>query len=176
MEKYLDLKNDKDYTKIKEASKIINNGGLVLFPTETVYGIGADGLNEQAVKNIFIAKGRKQDNPLISPKHYAPNSKCMLIYSKENGKMVDYINETTKKYKNPLIVCHTKNLKSYNSNNIIDMGETLEEVTKNIFKILRKVDSYNPDIVLIEGVQKDGLGLAIMNRLIRACEHNYIEL
>ncbi len=96
MEKYLDLKNDKDYTKIKEASKIINNGGLVLFPTETVYGIGADGLNEQAVKNIF--------------------------------------------------------------------------------KILRKVDSYNPDIVLIEGVQKDGLGLAIMNRLIRACEHNYIEL
>ncbi len=56
------------------------------------------------------------------------------------------------------------------------MGETLEEVTKNIFKILRKVDSYNPDIVLIEGVQKDGLGLAIMNRLIRACEHNYIEL
>ena len=65
MEKYLDLKNDKDYTKIKEASKIINNGELVLFPTETVYGIGADGLNEQAVKNIFIAKGRKQDNPLI---------------------------------------------------------------------------------------------------------------
>lgn len=56
------------------------------------------------------------------------------------------------------------------------MGEILEEVTKNIFKILRKVDSYNPDIVLIEGVQKDGLGLAIMNRLIRACEHNYIEL
>ena len=49
-------------------------------------------------------------------------------------------------------------------------------VSKNIFKILRKVDSYNPDIVLIEGVQKDGLGLAIMNRLIRACEHNYIEL
>ncbi len=90
--------------------------------------------------------------------------------------MVDYINEATKKYRNPLIVCHTKNLKRYNSNNIIDMGETLEEVTKNIFKILRKVDSYNPDIVLIEGVQKDGLGLAIMNRLIRASEHNYIEL
>ena len=49
MEKYLDLKNDKDYTKIKEASKIINIGGLVLYPTETVYGIGAEGLNEQPV-------------------------------------------------------------------------------------------------------------------------------
>ena len=56
------------------------------------------------------------------------------------------------------------------------MVDYINEVTKNIFKILRKVDSYNPDIVLIEGVQKDGLGLAIMNRLIRACEHNYIEV
>ena len=51
--------------KIKEAAKIINKGGLVLFPTETVYGIGADGLNEEAVKKIFKAKGRAQDNPLI---------------------------------------------------------------------------------------------------------------
>ena len=38
------------------------------------------------------------------------------------------------------------------------------------------LDSYNPDIVVIEGVEKEGLGLAIMNRLIRACEHNYIEI
>ena len=56
----------KNYKKeIKEAAKIIKNGGLVLFPTETVYGIGADALNEDAVKKIFIAKGRVQDNPLI---------------------------------------------------------------------------------------------------------------
>ena len=55
------------------------------------------------------------------------------------------------------------------------MGETLEEISKNIFTALRKVDTYNPDIVIIEGVAKDGLGLAIMNRLIRACEYNYIE-
>lgn len=343
MEKYLDLKQDNDYTKIKPASKIIKDGGLVLFPTETVYGIGANGLNEEAVKNIFIAKGRKQDNPLIlhisnmemlnkiakniteleyklmekfwpgpftiilerkeivpnvvtggldtvgirmpsnkiakwlieyacapiaapsanisgrpsgtnvedifkelsnkvdyiidggqceigvestvvrvidgvphilrpgkiteeqikkvagnvivdkhilgdlennepvlSPgmkyKHYAPNAKCMLIYSKVNEKMVDEINNLSKEYKNPLIVCHTNNVEKYNVQNIIDMGQSLEEITKNIFKILRKVDSYNPDIVLIEGVGKEGLGLAIMNRLIRACEHNYIEI
>ena len=37
----------------------------MLFPTETVYGIGADGLNKEAVKNIFVAKGRASDNPLI---------------------------------------------------------------------------------------------------------------
>lgn len=47
------------------AAEIIKNGGLVAIPTETVYGLGADGLNEEAVKKIFIAKGRPQDNPLI---------------------------------------------------------------------------------------------------------------
>jgi len=47
------------------ASEIIKDGGLVAFPTETVYGLGANALNEQAVKNIFKAKGRPADNPLI---------------------------------------------------------------------------------------------------------------
>ena len=52
-----------DYSIIKEAADIINRGGIVVFPTETVYGIGADALNEEAVNKIFIAKGRPQDNP-----------------------------------------------------------------------------------------------------------------
>ena len=47
------------------ASKIINSGELVAFPTETVYGLGANALDDEAVKKIFIAKGRPQDNPLI---------------------------------------------------------------------------------------------------------------
>ena len=47
------------------AAKIICSGGLVAIPTETVYGLGANGLNEEAVAKIFIAKGRPQDNPLI---------------------------------------------------------------------------------------------------------------
>ncbi len=47
------------------AAEIIHNNGLVAIPTETVYGLGANGLNEEAVAKIFIAKGRPQDNPLI---------------------------------------------------------------------------------------------------------------
>ena len=47
------------------AAAIIRRGGLVAIPTETVYGLGADGLNEEAVASIFAAKGRPQDNPLI---------------------------------------------------------------------------------------------------------------
>ena len=47
------------------AARILKEGGLVALPTETVYGLGADGLNPQAVASIFKAKGRPQDNPLI---------------------------------------------------------------------------------------------------------------
>lgn len=50
---------------IKEAVKIIRRGGLIAFPTETVYGLGANALDKKAVKKIFKAKGRPSDNPLI---------------------------------------------------------------------------------------------------------------
>lgn len=48
-----------------KAAATIRSGGLVAFPTETVYGLGADGLNPAAVKRIYAAKGRPSDNPLI---------------------------------------------------------------------------------------------------------------
>lgn len=50
---------------LKQAGHIIREGGLVAFPTETVYGLGADGLNEEAIDKIFVAKNRPQDNPVI---------------------------------------------------------------------------------------------------------------
>lgn len=51
--------------EIHSAAEILRNGGLLGLPTETVYGLGADGLNAAAVQRIFEAKGRPQDNPLI---------------------------------------------------------------------------------------------------------------
>ncbi len=50
---------------IQKAADILKNGGLVGMPTETVYGLGANALNPQAIRNIFKAKGRPCDNPLI---------------------------------------------------------------------------------------------------------------
>ena len=339
MATYLDCKTDYQKEKLQTAAQYIKEGKLVLFPTETVYGIGADGLNAEAVKNIFIAKGRKQDNPLIlhvssiemvsriakdindierklmekffpgpltiimqkqdivpsvvtgnldtvgirmpsnriahdlieladtpiaapsanisgrpsgttvedifselndrldymidggqtdiglestvvrvidnkihilrpgkitkedlmticptivdahvlgdiapgekvlSPgmkyRHYAPESKCLLIYSKNNDKFINKVHELEQEQKS-LILCRTSNIKNFK--NALDMGETLEEISKNIFTLLRKVDSYKVDLVIIEGVSPEGLGLAIMNRLIRSCSHNYIEI
>ena len=56
-----------DTTKqnIEKAAIIIRQGGLVAFPTETVYGLGADALNPEAVGRIYEAKGRPSDNPMI---------------------------------------------------------------------------------------------------------------
>lgn len=50
---------------VQKAGEILKQGGLVAFPTETVYGLGADALNEDAAKKIYAAKGRPSDNPLI---------------------------------------------------------------------------------------------------------------
>lgn len=341
--KYADLKIDIDLNKIKEAGLEIKKGNLVLFPTETVYGIGANALNANAVNKIFEAKGRASDNPLIvhicnlemlnnlvqeigeieqklidnfwpgpltiifnrkecipnnvtagletvgirmpsnklarkliefaelpiaapsanisgrpsgtkiediideldgkvdyildggmvdigvestvvraidnkvhilrpgkitvediqklgidvvierqimeecepeekvmSPgmkyRHYAPNTKCLLVYSNDESKLIDKINEQMQLEKNVLVLGRTRNLDKYKTENKLDMGDSLEEISKNIFTLLRKVDKYNVNLVIIEGVKKEGLGLAIMNRLIRACEHNYIEV
>jgi L-threonylcarbamoyladenylate synthase len=64
--KVIIIKNvNEDEGRIKEAAEFIRNGGTVVFPTETVYGLGADALNSKAVEKIFKAKGRPQDNPLI---------------------------------------------------------------------------------------------------------------
>ncbi len=63
---YWQLKNNQEDIEIlNKAAHIIKNNGLVAFPTETVYGLGANGLSSVAVEKIFLAKGRPSDNPLI---------------------------------------------------------------------------------------------------------------
>lgn len=352
-EQYLDLKkikNFSEYSKLETAGQIIRDGGLVLFPTETVYGLGANGLDEEAVKKIYVAKGRSSDNPLIlhisdiemlgkiakdisdvefklmnafwpgpftiilnktdlvpsvvaggldtvgvrmpsneiarnlikfadvpiaapsanisgrpsgtnvddiyqelgdkvdyiidggecnigvestvvrvvdgiphilrpgkitaeqikdiagdvvidkhilgklepgakvmSPgmkyKHYAPNTKCVLAYDEDNSilqnKIKNAVDDCLKNSKKPLVMCLSDNVEFlrniYQDNlEIFDMGSSLEEMSKNIFTDLRKADNCNADLIIIQGVSTDGLGLAIMNRLLRACSYNLL--
>ena len=54
-----------DTKVIEEAGRILKRGGLVAFPTETVYGLGGDALNAESSGKIYAAKGRPSDNPLI---------------------------------------------------------------------------------------------------------------
>lgn len=62
----IDIKNAAEMQKaIDDAARVIIQGGLVVFPTETVYGLGGNGLSRDAAKKIYAAKGRPSDNPLI---------------------------------------------------------------------------------------------------------------
>ena len=340
MTKIFDFKNNINIDELSLASKSIKEGNLVIFPTETVYGIGANALDSKAVDDIFIAKGRANDNPLIvhiaefdmledlvkeitpleqklmdsfmpgpftlilkkkdiipnnvsanldtvgirmpankiahdlikeagvpiaapsanissrpsgtniedikeeftnkvdiiidggetsvglestvvkvidgiptilrpgkitpediievtgicklsdnifkkvnadgvveSPgmkyKHYAPNNKCILVYSEDENKLTNLINKNINN--KTLIIGNEKNKYKYNCFKYLSYGYTLEDISHNIFSLLRKADKYEPDLIIIEGVKKEGLGIAIMNRLIRASSYNYIE-
>lgn len=61
----VDHTDEKFTSQLEQAAVLLREGGLVAFPTETVYGLGADARNTDAVKGIFTAKGRPSDNPLI---------------------------------------------------------------------------------------------------------------
>ena len=159
--------------------RVVDNIVHILRPGKiTKEDIEKLGIKVEVEKQIM--EECKPDEKVMSPgmkyRHYAPNTKCLLVYSSDNEKLVNKINEEIELEKSVLVLGRTSNLEKYKTKNKLDMGETLEEISQNIFTLLRKVDSYNVDLVIIEGVEKKGLGLAIMNRLIRACEHNYIEI
>ena len=72
-----------DENEIKKQALLLKEGITVIFPTETVYGLGANALDEEAVKKKYEAKGRPSDNPLI-----------VHIYNKEDtNKLADNISE-----------------------------------------------------------------------------------
>ncbi|MCQ2749344.1 MAG: hypothetical protein MJ246_05115 [Clostridia bacterium] len=124
-----------------------------------------------------LKEGEQVLSPGMKYRHYAPKSKCVLVYSEDNSKLVDEIKKQIAGYRNPLVLVSNENLKHFDCHKL-SIGETgnLNSIAKNIFKALRQVDKFNPDIVFIEGAPQEGIGLAIMNRLIRACEHNFIEI
>lgn len=59
------LWKEKYYPQLQEAAKLLRENEAVAFPTETVYGLGANAMDDEAIAKIFEAKGRPSDNPLI---------------------------------------------------------------------------------------------------------------
>ena len=82
--KYINFKKEYNEEEIKLVAEEIKTGNLVIFPTETVYGIGANAFNEEACKNIFKAKGRANDNPLIV---HVNNEDMIKLVAKEPNEL-----------------------------------------------------------------------------------------
>ena len=64
MEQYINMKNNLNDDKLKEPAQIIKKGGIVIFPTETVYGIGTNGLDENAIRKLYEVKQRPLNKPI----------------------------------------------------------------------------------------------------------------
>lgn len=129
----------------------------------------------QVSKHVLkeVAANTKVESPGMLYRHYAPMTKCLLVYASDFNKLKQLVieNLTSK-----TIILGSSKLKSIPCYKFLDYGETLEEISHNIFSLLRKCDKYKADLIIIEGVKKEGLGLAIMNRLIRTSNFNYKEL
>ena len=284
----IDIKNI-DKNEIKKQAELIKEGKTVIFPTETVYGLGANALDENAVKKIYEAKGRPSDNPLIvhiynkeevynlakdinekaetimehfwpgpitiilnkkdivpyktsggletvairMPSHSiareiikqagvpiaAPSAnisgrpsptKADHVYEEMNGRVsgivlggdsnfglestvldvnvyivsgsehdiIERINSLVEENEESGlktgVMCLEKNKDNYKGE-VLSLGNTLEEVGSNLFDALRQMDKMNIDIVYSEEFPTDGVGQAIMNRLLKSAGYKTIK-
>lgn len=134
-------------------------------------------------KNVFskVEKDQKVESPGMKHRHYAPSTKCQLIYSKDEKDQIFEINKRVRKYRGDVVVIgfteHKKDI-IVSKERYIDVGskDDLTSFAKNIYSTLRKADEIRPEIILIEGMERNGIGIAIMNRLLRTCEYDYIEI
>lgn len=129
-------------------------------------------------ENVFekVDDGKKVESPGMKHKHYAPNTKCILVYFDNEEKQINEVNKLLKT-NNACVMGFDEHMPKIETKKFINMGkiDNLNEVSKNIFSSLRKADTMNCDLVIIEGTKKEGIGLAIMNRLIRACNYDMKE-
>lgn len=126
-------------------------------------------------EHIFKKATGLVESPGMKYRHYAPSSECLLVYSDDEDTLFNLIKDNIKP--NTIIIGYKEHQKYFNDIPFYIHGSinNYDEISHNIFSLLRKVDKENPDFIIIEGVKKEGLGIAIMNRLIRSSNYNYIE-
>ncbi len=124
--------------------------------------------------NLNEIKTGVVESPGLKYKHYAPTTPALLIYNDDESKMIELIKNNITS--NTIIIGFYEHQVFFN-NRFISLGHKndLNEISHNIFSCLRKADLLKGDLLIIEGVKKDGIGIAIMNRLIKSCNHNYID-
>ncbi len=147
-------------------------------PEEIMEVIGAVKIDDKVFEKV--EEDQEIESPGMKYRHYAPSTKCKLIHYKDEEKQIDKINELIEQYEKDVIVLgfteHREKIK-IDDYKYISLGSKndLEEMAKKIYTSLRKADEMKSKLILIEGIEKKGLGIAIMNILLRTCEYDYIE-
>ena len=118
----------------------------------------------------------RSDERVLSPgmkhRHYAPKTRCVLVDIEDSMERISVLNLFVNS--NVCVLGMGKRPGELKISSYFSMGESADEISRNIFALLRKVDLFGYDLVLIQAVKSEGLGLAIMNRLLRTCEYNVI--
>lgn len=158
--------------------KVIDNVPHILRPGF----ITPEQIEHVAGKVVLLEEKKNNILPSSKMEHYQLDVNSTLVYSEDNEKMIDKIIHLSKDYKTPVVLCCTENASFYSTKNgiknVISIASkyNLEDYSKKLFSSLRKVSPLSPDMILIEGLKKEGLGIAIMDRLLNVCKNNYIEL
>ncbi len=163
--------------------KVINEIPVILRPGKiTPEDIKNVVGNVKLDDNIFkkVKKSEKIESPGMKYRHYAPETKCKLVNCSNELDQIFYLKKFIKEYNEDVVIIGFEEHKEklyVDEEKFISVGskEDLTSFAKNIYSALRKADELKPKRILIEGVPKTGIGIAIMNRLVRTCEYDVFE-
>jgi L-threonylcarbamoyladenylate synthase len=119
----------------------------------------------------------KAKAPGMKYTHYSPNGDVFIVTGKEDlviKKINNLIEENNKKDIKSGVMCLSKNKDKYEGE-VIELGNTLEEVASNLFNVLIEMDNRKIDIIYTEAFPNDGVGRAIMNRLMKSAGYKFIK-
>lgn len=141
---------------------------------DIINAVGCARVNSKVLEKV--EKSDKVESPGMKYKHYAPNTKCVLVDIPDEKKQIDRINKIIEENNDVCVIGFKEHKNKIKCDKYIEISsiDNLTEFSQKIYTQLRKVDTYNVSLVIIEGVSKSGFGLAIMNRLIRTCAYNII--
>lgn len=166
---------------IDDKVQILRPGKISIEDIEKVVGQGNVILNSKIFERPD--ENEKVESPGMKHRHYAPKCKCILVNGENEIKQIEsvkkLITKNADKYNKICVMGFSEHENKIRQNNNIiylSMGSinNYDEISKNIFLLLRKTDKINCDFCIIEAVKKQGIGIGIMNRLLRACEYNEI--
>lgn len=127
-----------------------------------------------------VTENEEVESPGMKYRHYAPETKCLLVNYLNELDQIFYLKKIIQECSGDVVVIgfsEHKNRLFLPEDRFIDIGpkNDLEKFAKEIYSALRKADKLKPKIILIEGVKKEGIGIAIMNRLLRATSYDILE-
>lgn len=172
-----DIGLESTVVKVIDEVPVILRPGKVT-PDDIKNVIGKVKLDEKVFKKVD--EDENIESPGMKYRHYSPEKPCQLIYCENELDQIFYMNKFINLYNKNVVVIGSEEYKEkYNISNdrFINIGtkNNLDQIAQNIYSAIREADKLEAEIILIEGVKKEGLGIAIMNRLLRTCEYNFFE-